>query len=126
MEKKLISVIIPMYNASRFIKQCVKSILKQTYKNFELLIINDGSTDNSLDICSRFKDQRIKIINQKNAGCEYARLTGIKQSKGEYICFVDADDWIAKDYLEKLIAPAENMMLMLYALILTKLWVDMA
>lgn len=86
MEKKLISVIIPMYNASRFIKQCVKSILKQTYKNFELLIINDGSTDNSLDICSRFKDQRIKIINQKNAGCEYARLTGIKQSKGEYIC----------------------------------------
>lgn len=108
MEKKLISVIIPMYNASRFIKQCVKSILKQTYKNFELLIINDGSTDNSLDICSRFNDQRIKIINQKNAGCEYARLTGIKQSKGEYICFVDADDWIAKDYLEKLIVPAEK------------------
>lgn len=86
MEKILISVIIPMYNASRFIKQCVKSILKQTYKNFELLIINDGSTDNSLDICRRFNDQRIKIINQKNTGCEYARLTGIKQSKGEYIC----------------------------------------
>lgn len=72
MEKILISVIIPMYNASRFIKQCVKSILKQTYKNFELLIINDGSTDNSLDICRRFNDQRIKIINQKNTGCEYA------------------------------------------------------
>lgn len=104
----LISVIIPMYNASRFIKRCISSILNQTYKNFELLIINDGSTDNSLEICNKFKDQRIKIINQKNAGSENARLTGIKQSKGEYICFIDADDWIAKDYLQELIEPAKK------------------
>lgn len=104
----LISVIIPMYNASRFIKKCITSILNQTYKNFELLIINDGSTDNSLEICNKFNDKRIKIINQENAGCEYARLTGIQQSKGEYICFVDADDWIAKNYLETLITPAQK------------------
>lgn len=97
-----------MYNASQFIKQCIVSILNQTYKNFELLIINDGSTDNSLEICNKIKDRRIKIFNQKNSGCEYARLTGIKQSKGEYICFVDADDWIAKDYLETLIIPAQK------------------
>lgn len=108
MEKNLISVIVPMYNAAQFVKKCITSILNQTYKNFELLIINDGSTDNSLEICNKFKDQRIKIINQKNAGSEHARLTGIKQSKGEYICFIDADDWIAKDYLQKLIEPAKK------------------
>lgn len=108
MEKNLISVIVPMYNAAQFVKKCITSILNQTYKNFELLIINDGSTDNSLEICNKFKDQRIKIINQKNAGSENARLTGIKQSKGEYICFIDADDWITKDYLQKLIEPAKK------------------
>lgn len=108
MQKKLISVIVPMYNASRYIRQCITSILNQTYKNFELLIINDGSTDNSLEICNSFKDTRIRIITQINAGCEYARLAGIKQSKGEYICFVDADDWVAKDYLEKLIMPTDK------------------
>ena len=84
MDMNLISVIVPMYNASRFIKKCIASILNQTYKNFELLIINDGSTDDSLKICNKFKDQRIKIINQKNAGSEYARMTGIKQSKGKH------------------------------------------
>ena len=108
MQKKLISVIVPMYNASRFIRKCIKSILNQTYKNFELLIINDGSTDNSLEICSKFNDKRIRIINKENTGTEYARLTGIELSKGEYICFVDADDWITKDYLETLIAPAQK------------------
>lgn len=66
MEKDLISIIVPMYNAAQFIKKCITSILNQTYKNFELLIINDGSTDNSLEICNKFKDQRIKIINQEN------------------------------------------------------------
>ena len=108
MNKELISIIIPIYNASRFIKKCITSILNQTYKNFELLIINDGSTDNSLEICNKFNDKRIKIINQKNSGSECARLTGIKQSKGEYICFIDADDWISKDYLEILITYAQK------------------
>lgn len=70
MEKDLISIIVPMYNAAQFIKKCITSILNQTYKNFELLIINDGSTDNSLEICNKFKDQRIKIINQENTGSE--------------------------------------------------------
>lgn len=108
MDMSLISVIIPMYNASRFIKKCIISILDQTYENFELLIINDGSTDNSLEICNKFKDKRIKIINQKNSGSEHARLTGIEHSKGDYICFIDADDWITKDYLETLITPAQK------------------
>lgn len=108
MNKNLISVIVPMYNASRFIKKCITSILNQTYKNFEVIIINDGSTDNSLNICNRFKDERIRIINQKNQGAIYSRLMGIKEAKGNYICFIDADDWVTKDYLETLVDTAEK------------------
>lgn len=108
MNKNLISVIVPMYNASRFIKKCITSILNQTYKNFEVIIINDGSTDNSLNICNRFKDERIRIINQKNQGTIYSRLMGIKEAKGNYICFIDADDWVTKDYLETLVDTAEK------------------
>lgn len=68
MKNSLVSVIVPMYNAGRFIKKCVESILNQTYRNFELLIINDGSTDKSWEICDKFKDERIRIINQEKCG----------------------------------------------------------
>lgn len=96
-----------MYNASKFIKKCIKSVLSQTYGNFELIIVNDGSTDNSLEICRRFKDDRIRIINQKNQGCVHSRLSGIKEAKGNYLCFIDADDWIAKDYIETMVKTVE-------------------
>ena len=100
-----ISIIVPIYNASKYIKKCIQSIIKQTYQNFELLLINDGSTDNSFDICNQltYLDNRITIINQKNQGLEQTRINGIKIIKGKYIAFIDADDWIAPSYLETLL-----------------------
>jgi glycosyltransferase involved in cell wall biosynthesis len=91
-----ISCIVPVYNASKYLNQCVDSILNQTYSNFELLLINDGSTDNSGEICDlkASSDERIQVYHIKNKGVSSARNTGIKESKGEYICFIDSDDWI--------------------------------
>lgn len=100
----LISVIVPIYNSEKYLNKCIRSILTQTYENFELILINDGSTDKSSQICDYFKnkDKRIKVINQHNKGQSIARNLGIKISEGEYISFVDADDYIEKDYLEYL------------------------
>lgn len=97
------SVIVPIYNAERYLKKSIESILDQTFRNFELLLINDGSTDNSLEICSNYEklDKRVKVFNNKNEGSIKARKFGIERSKGEYITFVDSDDWISKDLLMK-------------------------
>ncbi|WP_298367979.1 glycosyltransferase family A protein [uncultured Lutibacter sp.] len=97
----LISIIIPIYNAEKHLKKCISSVLNQTYDNFELILVNDGSTDNSSLICNNFEklDKRIKITSQKNKGVSSARNIGINEAKGEYICFVDADDWVTKNYL---------------------------
>lgn len=93
-----ISVIVPVYNAERTLKKCIESILSQTYVDFELILINDGSTDSSLDICNRYKhDNRVVVIDKKNEGSVKARVDGINKSRGEYITFVDADDWIDKN-----------------------------
>ena len=91
-----ITCIVPVYNASKYLNQCVDSILNQTYSNFELLLINDGSTDNSGEICDlkATADQRIQVYHKKNKGVSATRNTGIKESNGEYICFIDSDDWI--------------------------------
>lgn len=100
-----ISVIVPIYNpGEKKLKYCIKSILSQSYKEFELLLINDGSTDNSLEICKKFakKDKKIKIIDKKNEGLIKTRQIGIKEARGEYICFVDSDDYIDKNYLLKM------------------------
>lgn len=104
MEKDLISVIVPVYNIERYLPRCIDSILDQTYKNWEAIFINDGSTDNSLIILEKYKkrDERIKIIDKKNAGSGAARNDGIESSKGEYIAFLDSDDWYEKNFLEKL------------------------
>ncbi len=98
-EKPLISVIVPVYNAEKYLKQCVESILNQTYQNIELILIDDGSTDNSLDICNRYKkaDNRVKVITQKNAGAAAARNAGLAVCKGDYLGFVDSDDYIDND-----------------------------
>ena len=100
-----ISIIVPIYNASKYIKKCIQSIVKQTYQNFELLLINDGSTDNSLNICNQlaYLDNRITIINQDHQGLEQTRINGIKIIKGQYLVFIDADDWIVPSYLETLL-----------------------
>ncbi|MBQ8535012.1 MAG: glycosyltransferase family 2 protein [Bacilli bacterium] len=99
----MISIIVPFYNSSKYIKDCIKSILNQTYTDFELLLINDGSNDDSLDICMKFKDKRINIFNLKHNGVSFARNYGLLKAKGDYICFVDSDDIIDCDYLKLLI-----------------------
>ncbi|EHO77595.1 hypothetical protein HMPREF9942_01323 [Fusobacterium animalis F0419] len=101
----LISVVVPIYNAERFLSICIESILNQTFKNFELLLINDGSKDSSLDICNKYLEKfpdKIKIFNNKNMGCSATRNFGIEKSQGKYLLFIDSDDWIEKDMLEKM------------------------
>ena len=92
---QLVSVIVPTYNIEQYIAETIKSVLAQTYSHFELLIIDDESTDRSLEICRQFKDPRIKIISQKNRGLAGARNTGIRNSQGAYIALLDGDDlWL--------------------------------
>lgn len=99
---ELISVIVPAYNEEKRIKKCVDSILNQTYENLELIVINDGSTDNTVDVLKSIKDKRLKIISIKNHGQGYARNLGIKKSSGSLITFVDSDDYISNNMIEKL------------------------
>lgn len=100
----LITVIVPIFNAEGYIKRCVDSILVQSYKYFELILINDGSEDNSLNIINALalQDSRIKVINQKNMGVSYARNNGINEATGLFISFVDSDDLLESDYLKKM------------------------
>lgn len=95
-----ISVIVPVYNTEKYIEKCISSILNQNYKGFELILINDGSTDNSYEICNRFaqKDKRVIVLNQQNQGVSAARNVGIKKATGEWCCFVDSDDWVEPNY----------------------------
>ena len=105
MENKKISVVVPVYNVEDYIENNIKSLLNQTYKNFEIIYIDDGSTDNSLNILNMFKkiDSRIKVIHQENSGVSHSRNVGIEYSNGEYITFIDADDFVDNDYLEYLL-----------------------
>lgn len=105
MKNNLISIVVPIYNVEKYIPECVDSIIAQTYENIEIILVNDGSTDNSGSVCEEYakKDARIKVIHKKNGGLSDARNAGIKIAKGEYIGFVDSDDWIETDMYEKLI-----------------------
>lgn len=96
----LISVIVPVYNVDKYLRKCVDSILGQTYRNIEIILIDDGSKDQSGKICDEYKkiDDRVIVIHQKNSGVSSARNKGIKLSKGKWITFVDSDDWIEKDF----------------------------
>lgn len=97
-----ISVIIPVYNSEKYLHKCIDSVLAQTYQDFELILINDGSKDNSLDICDKFAqgDIRIKVVTQENQGVSVARNRGLKLASGKYIMFIDSDDFIDTDYLK--------------------------
>ena len=99
-----ISVIVPIYNASSFLNKCISSIINQTYKQLEIILVNDGSTDNSLEICNLYasNDERIKIINKENGGVSSARNRGIEAATGKYLIFIDADDYIEKNMFEVL------------------------
>ena len=100
----LISVIVPIYNVERYLEKCINSITKQTYKNLEIILVNDGSTDNSLNICQKIEksDKRIKIINKKNEGVSIARNEGWKIANGKYVTFIDSDDYIQNDMIQYL------------------------
>ncbi len=101
----LVSVIIPVYNADKFLDKCIQSVINQSYTNWELILINDGSTDESGLICDTYaqNDKRIKIIHNKNQGVSVTRNIGINKATGDYLFFLDADDYLPKDSLKTLI-----------------------
>ena len=98
----MISIIVPVYNAEKYLCECIDSILFQTHKNFELILVDDGSPDNSGEICDEYatRDERIKVIHKENGGVSSARNLGIEVSNGEYITFIDSDDFVDEKYLE--------------------------
>ena len=100
----LVSVIIPIYNTEKFLPLCINSVLNQTLTDIEVLLVNDGSTDGSGKICDEYacKDQRIQVIHTLNQGVSHARNQGLETAKGEYIAFMDSDDWIETDMIATL------------------------
>lgn len=102
--RDLISIIIPIYNVEKYLEKCLDSVIKQTYDNIEIILIDDGSEDKSKQICDDYAkiDNRIKVIHKKNEGVSKARNIGIDTSKGEFITFIDSDDYIDKNYIEEL------------------------
>ncbi len=108
--KPLISVIIPVYNVEKYLSDCLDSVLKQSYRNLEILLVDDGSTDRSGSICEEYtgKDKRIRVIHQENAGVSMARNTGITACRGDYVGFVDSDDLIHERMFERLLDELEK------------------
>ena len=107
---KTISVIIPVYNVEPYLKQCVDSVLRQTYPHLEIILVNDGSLDNCPTICDEYaqKDARVKVVHKENGGISSARNVGMNAATGEYICFFDSDDFIEGDMLEKMLRSIER------------------
>lgn len=105
MYNEMVSIIVPVYNTKKYLKDCLESLLNQTYKNYEIILVDDGSTDGSDVICDKYskKDKSIKVYHINNSGVSFARNYGIKNSNGKWITFVDSDDIITLDYLESLI-----------------------
>ena len=101
-EQPLISVIVPVYNVEKYLINCVDSITSQTYKNLEIFLVDDGSTDSSGQICNEFEknDARIKVIHKKNGGLSDARNAGLDRAKGQYYAFIDSDDYIQDTTIE--------------------------
>ena len=104
-KRALISVIVPVYNVESFLIRCISSIREQTYRNLEILLIDDGSEDASGEICDTLakEDSRISVIHKQNAGLSSARNVGLDNAKGEYISFIDSDDWVMKNYFENML-----------------------
>lgn len=104
--KPNISIIVPIYNVESYLRRCVDSLLQQTYTDFELILVNDGSLDNCGTICDTYAaaDHRVRVIHKPNGGLSDARNAGLQVAQGEYIAFVDSDDWVARDYLSRLLS----------------------
>lgn len=101
---KTVSVIVPVFNTEKYLNCCIQSIVNQTYKALEIILVNDGSTDKSLSICEDYalKDERVKVINKIGGGVSSARNAGLNIASGELVCFFDSDDWVEADFIEKL------------------------
>lgn len=101
----LVSIIVPIYNSEKFLYSLLNNLIQQTYKNIEIILVDDGSTDNSLKICNEFKknDNRIKILSKENEGVSVTRNKGIDVATGEYITFLDSDDTLNSKYIEELV-----------------------
>lgn len=110
MEAGLVSVVLPIYNVEKYLDRCIESVVKQTYSNLEIILVDDGSPDGCPQKCEEWakKDSRIKVIHKANAGLGYARNTGIENASGEYICFFDSDDYVAPGTIEKAYTTAKT------------------
>jgi glycosyltransferase involved in cell wall biosynthesis len=110
MNNILVSIIVPVYNTEEYLSKCIESLINQTYENIEIICVNDGSNDNSLIILKEYaqKDTRIKIINQENKGVSYSRNIGIEKATGDYILFIDSDDWYERIAIEEIIKQLQN------------------
>ena len=108
--KKKLSIIVPVYNCEKYLEKCLNSLTNQTLSNIEIILVNDGSKDNSLEICKKHakKDDRIIVLNQENSGQSKARNVGLAHAGGEFITFVDSDDWVDENYYEKLVNACEK------------------
>ena len=106
----VVSIIVPVYNTEKFLHRCIDSILAQTYTDFELLLIDDGSKDSSGTICDEYatQDARVRVFHKENGGVSSARNLGLDNARGEWITFVDSDDWISKDYLEEMMTHSDS------------------
>ncbi len=102
-DNALVSIIVPVYNTAEYVEECILSILSQSYENIELILVNDGSTDGAGDICRHFeKEPNVMLVEQENSGVQMARKHGVERASGEWIMFVDSDDYIAKDCIQNL------------------------
>lgn len=103
-EEEKVSIIVPIYNGEKYLQYCIESILNQEYYNIEVILLDDGSTDKTSQICDRFAtlDSRVRVIHQDNIGVSKTRQKSVSIAKGKYIAFVDADDYIKKDYINRL------------------------
>ena len=105
MNKPRISIVVPVYNVEEYLEECIESIIKQSYPNIQIILVDDGSTDSSGLICDKYaqNDSRIEVIHQNNAGVVEARKAGLKRTIGEYVGFVDGDDYIDENMYERLL-----------------------
>lgn len=111
MKTPLISIIVPVYNMEAYLGPCVDSLLSQTFRDFELLLVDDGSSDGSYALCKTYagQDSRVLVVRQSNGGVSQARNAGLALARGTFVCFVDADDWVEKDWLEQLMSRMEDL-----------------
>lgn len=109
-EDFLVSVIIPVFNIEKYIDKCIKSVIEQSYRNIEIILVDDGSLDSSGEICDHYSliDNRIHVLHIKNSGVSHARNCGMDSTKGELICFIDGDDYVSQDYIEYLVSLIRN------------------